>query len=74
MNLFFPVYKSLRTSNTCISKTVCCSVSCQPVSDLVSSDPVTFFVTSKPVCFSNVSMAKDLNSVNYCLVIVLNIQ
>ena len=66
--IFSPVYKSLHTSNICISKTVRCSVSCKLVSTLISSEPVKPFVTCTPVCFSNVSMAKEFNSVNYCLV------
>ena len=45
-----------------------CSVSCKPVSTLINSDPVKSFVTCKTVCLSNVSMAKEVNSVNYCLV------
>ena len=45
-----------------------CSVSCKPVSTLINSDPVKSFVTCKTVCFSNVSMAKEFNSVNFCVV------
>ena len=66
--IFSPVYKSLHASNICINKTVCCSVSSKPVSSVISSQPVKSFVTFKPVCFSNVSMSKEFNSVNYCLV------
>ena len=66
--IFSPVYKFCPTGNICISKTVCCSVSCKPVSTLINSDPVKLFVTCKTVCFNNVSMAKEFNSVNYCLV------
>ena len=66
--IFSPVYKSLHASNIYIRKTVRCSVICKPVSALISSEPVKSFVTCKPVCFSNVSMAKEFNSVNYCLV------
>ena len=71
--IFSPVYKSRHAGIICISKTVRCSVSCEPVSTLIKSDPVKSFATGKIVCFSNVSMAKEFNSVNYCLV-VLNIQ
>ena len=66
--IFSPVYKSCHAGNICISKTVCCSVNCKPVSTLINSDPVKSFVTCKTVCFSNVSMAKEVSSVNYCLV------
>ena len=66
--VIFSIYKSLHASNICISKTVCCSVSCKPVSTLISSEPVKSFVTCKPVCFSNVNMVKEFYSVNYCLV------
>ena len=38
------------------------------VSTLINSEPIKSFVSCKTVCFSNVSMAKELNSVNYCLV------
>ena len=72
-DIFSPVYKSRHAGNICISKTVRCSVNCEPVSTLINSDPVKSFVTCKIDCFSNVSMAKEFNSVNYCLV-VLNIQ
>ena len=60
------VYKSLHSRN--ISETVCCSISCKPVSALISSEPVKSFVMCKPICFSNVSIAKNFNSVNYCSV------
>ena len=66
--IFSPVYKSRHAGIICISKTVRCSVSCEPVSTLINSDPVKSFATGKIVCFSNVSMAKEFNSVNYCLV------
>ena len=66
--IFFPVYKSLHASKICIAKNVHCSVSTKPVSALISSKPVKSFVTCTPVCFSNVSMAKEFISVNYCLV------
>ena len=55
-------------SHICISETVRCSVSCKSVSVLISSEPVKSFVSCKPVCFSNVSMAKEFDSVNYYLV------
>ena len=63
-----PVYKSVHAINNCVSKTAPCSVSCKPVSALIRSEPVKSFVTCKPVCFSNISIAKEFNSVNYCLV------
>ena len=66
--IFSPVYKSHHASNICISKTVCCSVSCKLISTLIKSEPVKSFVMCKTVCVSNVSMAKEFNSVNYCLV------
>ena len=66
--IFSPVYKFCPTGNICISKTVCCSVSCKPVSTLINSDSVKSFVMCKIVCFSNDSMAKEFNSVNYSLV------
>ena len=66
--VFSPVYKFLRTSNSRISKTVCCSISCKLVSALISTEPVKSFVTCKSICFSNVSIGKNLNSVNYCSV------
>ena len=66
--IFSPVYKSRHAGNICTSKTVCCSLSCKLASTLIHSDPVKSFVTCKTVCFSNVSMAKEFNSVNYCLV------
>ena len=66
--IFSRVYKSRDAGNIFISKTVRCSVSCKPVSTLINSDPVKLFVTCKTVCFNNVSMAKEFNSVNYCLV------
>ena len=66
--IFSPVYKSLHAGKICFGKTVCCSISTKPVSALISSEPVKSFVISKPVCFSNVTFAKEFNSVNYCLV------
>ena len=66
--IFSPVYKSRHVNNVCISKTVRCSVSCKPLSTLINSQPVKSFLMYKTVCFSNVSMAKEFNSVNYCLV------
>ena len=42
-------------------------MSCKLVSTLINSDPVKSFVTCKTVCFSNVSMAKEFNSVSHCL-------
>ena len=66
--IFSPVYKSCHAGNICISITVHCSVSCKPVSTFINSDPVKSFVTCKTGFFSNVSMAKEFNSVNYCLV------
>ena len=49
INLFYflMVYKTLYTSNTCISKTVRGSVNCKSASALISSKPVKSFVTSK---------------------------
>ena len=66
--IFSSVYKSLHASNISIGETVCCSISCKSVSDLIGSEPVKSFFTCKPVCFSKVSIAKDVNSVNYCSV------
>ena len=66
--IFSPVCKSLHASKICIDKTVRCCINTEPVSGLISSEPVKSFVTRKPVCFSSVSMAKEFNSVNYCLV------
>ena len=48
--VFSPVYKYLRARNS-ISKTVCCSISCKPVSALISTEPVKSFVTYKFICF-----------------------
>ena len=65
---FSLVYKYLHASKICIGKSVRCSVSTKSVSALISSEPVKSFVTCKPVCFSNASVAKEINYVNYCLV------
>ena len=54
--IFAPIYKPCHNGHTCISKTVCCSVSCKYL-NLVKS-----FVICKTVCCSNVSMAKEF----YC--------
>ena len=43
--IFSPVSKSPYASNISISENVCCSVSCKPVSALISSEPVKSFVT-----------------------------
>ena len=66
--IFSPAYKSLRASNIGITKTVCCSISCKPVSALINSEPVKSFVTCKLVSFSNVGIANDFNSVSCCSV------
>ena len=66
--IFSPVYKSRHARNICISKSARCSVICKPVSTFINSDSVKSFFTCKTVYFSNVSMAKEFNSVNYCLV------
>ena len=63
-----PVYKTLHASNISISKTVLISISCKPVSVLVSSEPVKYFVMYKSVCFSDFSIAKKINSEKYCSV------
>ena len=66
--IFSPVYKSLCTSNISNSKPVHWCISCKPVTALISSKPVKSFVTCKPVCFSNVSIAINFTSDNYCSV------
>ena len=66
--VFFPIYNSCHAGNICISKTVRCSVTSKPVSTLINSYPVKSFVSGKTVCFSNVSVDKEFNSVNPCLI------
>ena len=58
----------LCTSNISNSKPVHWCISCKPVTALISSKPVKSFVTCKPVCFSNVSIAINFTSGNYCSV------
>ena len=70
INLFFLQFTMLLTvvKFVLVKLPIAVFISTKPVSALISSEPVKSFVICKPVCFTTVSMAKEFNSVNYCLV------
>lgn len=65
--VFFLLFTNFSMNRSNISKTICCSISCKPVSVLVSGGPVkSFIVMRKSFENSNFIKAKTFNSGSYC--------